>query len=335
MIKVFPLSIGATKVPFGQFYGGWTGFNAFFQLATDKSHPMLVPIMAYLIDHPKAGPILMDTGISRWQAHDHKNYYKGIMGAATDVDEYILTPEQELPAQLERFGYRTTDIQRVILTHLHEDHVGGLRHVSHAEVVLPQTEWNVRHQKLVGMFPIYYAPSYSMIQNWKIVGFDSGPFHSFDSSHDLLGDGTIRLIPTPGHTGGHASVVVEADGYQIFLAADALYTLRHLAVDQVHAFVPGPIQYASLYVDTIKRIQRLRDALPDMVIVPTHDHSDYGYNLIPSVLADGVLTLAGKHKLQAYESRIFDKQWQLRAEEAPVYNPPKANRQVGEVIYSL
>lgn len=327
MIKVFPLTIGATKVPFGQFYGGlagWTGLGALLHMATDKTHPILVPIMAFLIDHPTAGPILVDTGISREQAHAHTSYYRGAMGLVTDADEYLLDDDQMLPAQLERFGYRCVDIQQVVLTHLHEDHVGGLDDVAHARVTLPQREWDLRQQRYLGLVPAYYARSFQMVEHWALADFRTGPLHGFDSSHDLLGDGTIRLLPTPGHTGGHASVLVQADGYQILLAGDALYTLRHLAVDQLRAFVPGNRQRVVEYVDSIRRIQALRAALPDLVVIPTHEHSDYGHALVYPALADGALSPQERDAIRAYEAAVFAEGWRLREEALPAYVPPTA-----------
>lgn len=67
MVKVYALRLGATKVPFGQFYGGlhgWRGPPAFYRFATDKRHFIIVPIHAYLVDHPQEGLILVDAGIS-------------------------------------------------------------------------------------------------------------------------------------------------------------------------------------------------------------------------------------------------------------------------------
>lgn len=58
-------------------------------------------------------------------------------------------------------------------------------------------------------------------------------------SQDLLGDGSIILLPTPGHAEGHLCVLVQMEAYQLLLAGDILYTLRHLAVDEVRAITVG------------------------------------------------------------------------------------------------
>ncbi len=81
-MKLYPLLLGRTKVPYGQFYGGlsgWEGLRALIRFATDKRHYIWVPIHAYLLEHPNEGLILIDAGICSEQAHRHNQYYRGLM----------------------------------------------------------------------------------------------------------------------------------------------------------------------------------------------------------------------------------------------------------------
>jgi len=326
VMKIFSLHVGDTKVPYGQFYGGlagWTGARGLWKFATDKSHYIIVPIHSYLIDHPKSGLILVDTGISWEQAHEHSRYYKGIMHYVLDDDEYLLTGEQELPAQVARLGYRIEDIQTVILTHFHEDHVGGLRYVPEAKVVASQAEWKALKMKAFGFIPIIYRPSIAAVKVWEPISFTSGPFHSFDTSQDLLGDGSIILLPTPGHDPGHMCVLVRLDGYDLLITGDIMYTLRHLAVDEVRAIQFGGKILEQQQVDSIRRIQRLRQALPNMVIVPGHDHTDYQYCLLEPFLVNGVSSMERRKEIKAYEARLFDSSGHLMPGAMPHFIPPE------------
>jgi len=332
-MKIFSLHGGDTKVPYGQFYGGlsgWAGARGIWRFVTDKSHYIIVPIHAYLIDHPRSGLILVDTGISWEQAHEHGSYYQGIMHYVLDDDEYLLTREQELPAQVDRLGYRVEDIRTVILTHFHEDHVGGLRYVPDAKVVAAQAEWESLKMKAFGFVPIIYRPSISAVKVWEPVSFTSGPFRSFDASQDLLGDGSVILLPTPGHDPGHLCVLVRMEGYEVLVTGDIMYTLRHLAVDDVRAIQFGGKFLEQQQVDSIRRIQRLRQALPHMVIVPGHDHSDYQYLLLEPFLADGVLSPEEREQIKAYEALLFDDAGHLVPGAMPHFIPAAHGERVGK-----
>jgi glyoxylase-like metal-dependent hydrolase (beta-lactamase superfamily II) len=86
--------------------------------------------------------MLVDTGVGWDQAHDHDGYYGGILARLlTDRDEYILPVEQELEVQVERLGYELGDIETVFMTHVHDDHAGGLRSVPNAKVFLGKADW--------------------------------------------------------------------------------------------------------------------------------------------------------------------------------------------------
>ena len=332
-MKIYSLHIGDTKVPYGQFYGGlrgWTGMLGLWRFATDKSHYIIVPIHAYLIDHPRSGLILVDTGISWEQAHEHDRYYKGTLRYVLDEDEYLLTREQELPVQVERLGYRCEDIRTVILTHFHEDHVGGLHHVPGAKVVAAKTEWQALKMKAFGFVPIVYRPSIEAVKLWEPVSFTSGPFDSFDTSQDLLGDGSVILLPTPGHDPGHLGVLARMDGYEILITGDIMYTLRHLAVDEVRSIQFGGKILEQQQVDSIRRIQRLRQALPNMVIAPGHDHTDYQYMFLEPFLDDGVLSPEEREQIKSYEARLFDDFGHLVPSAMPHFIPPVHGERVGK-----
>lgn len=333
-MKVYPLHLGNTRVPYGQFYGGlegWSGASGFWRFATDKSHFIVVPIHAYLIEHPHAGPLLVDAGISWAQSHRHAQYYAGLLHYVLDDDEYDLPPEQELAVQLARFGYRPEDVSTVVLTHLHEDHVGGLRDLPHARVVVSRAEWEGRGARAFGLFPIVYAPSLAGVRDWQLVDYASGPLHSFATSQDLLGDGSIVLLPTPGHGPGHQCVLVRMDAYELLITGDILYTLRHLAVDQVRALqFGGALERQQL--DSIRRIQLLRRALPDLVLAPGHDHTAYQFQHLVPFLADGVLSAEERQAIKAYETTVFDAHTNLLPAARPRFVQPSDHGQVGTVV---
>ena len=331
-LRVYPLRLGSTKIPFGQFYGGlvgWRGWPALYRYATDKKHFIIVPIHAYLIDHPHDGLILVDAGINWRQTYEHGAYYKGIQHYLFHDDEYRLDRSEELPAALERLGHRAEDISRVVITHLREDHIGGLSYLPHAEVVVSRGEWDNRGWTLFGFVPMVYEGSLPPSDRVTPVDFTSGPFENFGATHDVTSDGAAKLLPTPGHSPGHLSVLIQLDGYQLLITGDCLYTLRHLANDDVQAF--GAAQMVPEQNAAIKRIAELKRRMPDLVLVPGHDHTAYQFEHLVPGLAKGYFTAAERHAIHDFESTVFTPEGGLRPGARPVYLPGQPPDFVGRV----
>jgi N-acyl homoserine lactone hydrolase len=332
-MKIHVLHVGDTKVPFGQFYGGtdgeWLGPRAVMKFLSDKSHYIVVPIFVFLIEHPVHGAMLVDTGINWQQAHAHRDYYQGpLLRLAFDEDEYLLDSDQQLLFQLERRGLAAADIGTVILTHLHEDHLGGVRDLLGARFLVSRDDWSSRN---LGIFPFRRTPSLKgILTDPQLVAFDPTPFHSFDASFDVFGDGSVVLLPTPGHSAGHLSVFVDSGDWQLLCVGDTMYTLRHLASDQLRPIMLGAKAQAA-QLDSIARIRRLREQLPQLVIAPGHDHTAYGAALERTF--QGAPTGGRLSDLRRLESTIVDDAGRLREPSHAVYVADAAGGPVGNVAF--
>lgn len=174
-----------------------------------------VPVSTYLIEHPK-GLILVDTG---WNEAIRGNQKTHLGRLAYSMFRGNLPEGQSIREQLHQLGYQATDLDYVLLTHLHADHVSGLSHVSEAKkILISDIEWKAAQWNL----------SYNA-KMWKDIpvatfSFSSGRRGPYQKEYDLLGDGSVLLIYTPGHSKGQYSVLVQTEKKSLLLASDTGYS---------------------------------------------------------------------------------------------------------------
>jgi glyoxylase-like metal-dependent hydrolase (beta-lactamase superfamily II) len=94
------------------------------------------------------------------------------------------------------------------------------------------------------------------------------PFATFEKTIDLLADGSIRLISTPGHTPGHQSVLLRReDGRMVLLVGDAAYTLRSIREQTLPLLTADDRASAR----SLRELKAFAETEPDALLVPTHD----------------------------------------------------------------
>jgi glyoxylase-like metal-dependent hydrolase (beta-lactamase superfamily II) len=221
-----------------------------------------LPIYAWVIEHPE-GLIVVDTGeTARVSAPGHFPRWHPYFRFG--LREWV-EPEQEIGPQLRALGFSPEDVRWVVLTHFHTDHAGGLEHFPTSEILATRTDY--AHSRglrgsvrgfLPQRWPEWFAPT--------LIEHQDGPFESFAQSTTLTEAGDVHLIPTPGHTPGHMSVVLEDGDEVIVFAGDASYTEQNM-VDGVPDGVSPAMGAAR---DSLARLRRLAVAR-HTVLLPTHD----------------------------------------------------------------
>jgi glyoxylase-like metal-dependent hydrolase (beta-lactamase superfamily II) len=232
-----------------------------------RAESMEVPYVAYLVEHPGAGRVLVDTGFHPSVAVDPKQNL-GRVGAR------IFKPEMEVsdavPAQLRARGIEPSEIKTVVMTHLHGDHASAISEFPGATFLISQQEWDeattVPRPALHGYVRRHFDHAFDFRTiDFGGEGIDS--FATFGRGVDVFGDGSVRLVFTPGHTLGHMSAILRLKGREALLAADAIYTCH--ALETGHK--PYKMEDEHLYERSVREIQIYAEQTPDALIIPGHD----------------------------------------------------------------
>lgn len=267
-VKVHPLVVAEISAP-PQYFDRGSGRSApamVRALATPRSRWLTLPIQAFLIEHPTAGAILVDTGIHEGVATSPRRQHGLAMAAAFRVR---MTPDQAVPAQLRARGVQPEDVRLVLMTHLHWDHVSGATQLPNATFLVDRAEWDAAS---AGGFRKGYAGRFlDPALDWRYLDFASREVNSYETfghAVDVLGDGSIRLVQTPGHSAGHMSVIVRLSNRELLLAGDAAYARRSIEERLVPLFLGGD---EHLYLRSLDEIARYLQQRPDAAVVCGHD----------------------------------------------------------------
>lgn len=182
-----------------------------------KSKKIWVPVSTYLVEHPK-GNVLIDTG---WHEDIRINQKKHLGRFFYSMFKGSLPEGQSIKEKIRRFGIETKDLNYVILSHMHSDHVSGLKHVADAQTILTsKLEWEAA-QKDFG-----YIKTMWQDVTINTFTFDNIPFGPYKKGYDLFGDGSFLLVYTPGHSKGQISFLISTTKGWILLASDVGYAER-------------------------------------------------------------------------------------------------------------
>jgi glyoxylase-like metal-dependent hydrolase (beta-lactamase superfamily II) len=234
--------------------------------------PHIVPVPAFLIRHPSAGPILVDTGLHPSIVSDGRENFGGV---SNRFGKPSLEPGEDVPAQLRAKGLDPGEIPIVVMTHLHIDHTSAISEFPQSTFVLSATEWEAATNGPQPTLNGYRRAHFDYAFEYRTVDFDRAgvdSYASFGRSFDLFGDGSVRLAYTPGHSAGHMSVICRLADDDFVIGGDAVYMAGQL--DGGLAAPPRPFD-AHQFRRSLQELRLFRSQFPSAVITPGHDPEFY------------------------------------------------------------
>ena len=229
-----------------------------------------VPITVYVLEH-RDGLVLFDAGMDPAIGTD-PNYVSSAIGRffLRRLFRFHIGPDDSLTQKLHALEYDPANVRKIIVSHLHFDHIGGIAEVPQAELIVSRDEWRQlscphperdfilrEHIELPGA-------------RWRQIDFaptDDPLFAPFGGCYDVMGDESMILLPTPGHTPGSMSMLARSNVFPpLLFVGDLTYEVEMLMKD----LVPGtgdPTQLRSSFA----KVRALKEQLPDLVVLPAHD----------------------------------------------------------------
>jgi glyoxylase-like metal-dependent hydrolase (beta-lactamase superfamily II) len=227
-----------------------------------------VPVPSFLIRHPSAGAVLVDTGLHPSIATDGKENFGGL---AARFGNPSLEAGEDVPAQLRKRGLEPSEIPVVVMTHMHLDHSSAISEFPNSTFVLSETEWDAAATGTRPLLNGYHRAHFDYAFDYRTIDFNRAGIDSyatFGRAFDLFGDGSIRLASTPGHSAGHMSVICHLKERDFVIGADATYTKAQLDGDAPLA--PRPFD-AHNYRRSLQELKLFRREYPDAIVTPGHD----------------------------------------------------------------
>lgn len=215
-----------------------------FTAGRGVGQPFDVPVPFFLIDHPE-GKVLFDTGNALGVAQDKvKHWGAGVVGAY----DPIMTEDDYVVNQLARMDIKPQEITHVILSHLHLDHAGGTGAFPNATYYTQREEMHYAYVPDFYQAAAYIRADFDKPQlNWRLLEGHR------DEGYDVFGDGSLKIIFTPGHTPGHQSLLVNLENWgPTLLTGDCVYTQEILNENVLPGLVYSP-------PDAVKSISKIRD----------------------------------------------------------------------------
>jgi glyoxylase-like metal-dependent hydrolase (beta-lactamase superfamily II) len=269
---------------FWLFHCGYLRIPGRFLVAGDPLEVRKLPFMAGIAVHAERGPILIDAPFG----HEGPQNAGDLLGNLLRRGGLMFKREWGVIARLEQLGFRPAEVNDILLTHLHWDHTGGLKHLAHATFHASAREWaDANRVQSLEATTKGYAPSDYRALEGRMTLWDMTDQPRVTGGADVFGDGSVEIVPLPGHTHGHVGYRLKmAGGRTLFHVGDSVFCTNQIRERRDLGFMPRTIAAEKPEAQTtLHELRKWYDANSEAVLVPSHD-----YDLVEQCL-DGPIAL--------------------------------------------
>ncbi|MBA3531771.1 MAG: MBL fold metallo-hydrolase [Ardenticatenales bacterium] len=227
-----------------------------------------------LLRHPTQGWLLWDTGYAPRMIEAMRPWPYRIYALATPLHA---RPEQAVVKQLPRWGLHAEDIHHIILSHFHADHLAGLRDFPDATPIATRAGYEAVAGRTGlaalrrAVLPVLLPEDFTARALLLATPFRGPPLPGLGPTHDLFGDGLLRLVELPGHARGQVGLLAQTTQGPRLFAADGAWLSQAIREQR------PPAAITRLFVDdfqavteTLRRLHEFARACPEVLILPTH-----------------------------------------------------------------
>jgi glyoxylase-like metal-dependent hydrolase (beta-lactamase superfamily II) len=219
-----------------------------------------------VLRHPQYGIWLFDTGYAQRVFEGFQTFPFQLYGLLTPV-----TTQPQWEAK------QIKDVNGIIISHFHADHIGGLLDFPDARLVCSNEAYQeIRHLTGFAALKRGFIPSLMPLDfdaRVKLISdFIAPPLPILGRNYDLFGDGSVRLVLLPGHAKGQIGAWCETERGSVLLAADGAWHSRAIREN----LLPHPFAMKMAFDDpgatkeTLSQLYQLYRSNLDIQFVPTH-----------------------------------------------------------------
>lgn len=226
-------------------------------------------VMAVLIEHPK-GRFLIDAGLGK-NAEQHFLTTPALMQKVAS-----LHISSNTAAEIKKHNLALSDIDGILLTHAHWDHTSGLEDLLALPILAAQQEIE---------FIASGDEHVALVSQWQeqlklqAIAFTPKPYRGFAQSYDLFADGSVVIVPMPGHTPGSIGIfVTHTDGSSLLFIGDSSWAKEGVDWPAEKPFIAKRmVEYdAEAVKQLLVQLHQLQASDPRLTIIPAHDERVYG-----------------------------------------------------------